>query len=169
MDTRTPLMFRFPGMPKPGVATEAMVEYVDIYPTVVELAGLPPAPDLDGTNFVPVLNDPTRDGRRFVLSQFARPFDPTLPEVMGYSVRTRAHRYTRWVRWPSRDLLAEEFYDYTASRSAVRQDGIFVERENVIHDPAYRELREQLGAMMDQTLEARTNIKELKQQRRESQ
>ena len=163
MDTRTPLMFRYPGMPQPGAATEAMVEYVDIYPTIVELAGLPPAPDLDGTSFVPVLDDPTREGRQFVLSQFARPFDPTLPEVMGYSVRTRDHRYTRWVRWPSRGLLAEEFYDYTSSRSAVRQDGIFVERENVIDEPAYGKLREQLSAMMDQTLATRTNIEELKQ------
>ena len=41
MDTRTPLMFRFPGMPEPGIPTDAMIEYVDIYPTVVELAGLP--------------------------------------------------------------------------------------------------------------------------------
>jgi hypothetical protein len=87
---------------------------------------------------------------------------------MGYSVRTRTHRYTRWVRWPSRDLLAEEFYDYTSSRSAVRQDGIFVERENVIHDPAYGKLREQLSAMMDQTLETRTNIEELKELKRKA-
>ena len=49
MDTKAPLMFRLPGMPKPGVATEAMMEYVDVYPTVVELAGLPLAADLDGT------------------------------------------------------------------------------------------------------------------------
>jgi hypothetical protein len=70
---------------------------------------------------------------------------------------------------PSRDLLAEEFYDYTSRRSAVRQDGIFVERDNVIDDPAYGKLREQLSAMIDQTLEARTNIEELKQQKRESQ
>ena len=68
-------------------------------------------------------------------------FRDTLPEVMGYSARMRNHRYTRWVRWPSRDLFAEEFYDYTPSRSAVRQDGIFVERENVIDDPAYGKLR----------------------------
>ena len=168
MDTRTPLMLRFPGMPQAGVATEALIEYVDLYPTIVELAGLPAAADLDGTSLVPILNDPRREARPFVLSQFARPFDPTPPEVMGYSVRTRAHRYTRWVRWPSRDLLAEEFYDYTASRSAVRQDGIFMERENVILDPAYGKLREQLSAMLDQTLETRTNIEELKQQKRES-
>ena len=107
MDTRTPLMFRFPGIPQPGVATEALVEYVDIYPTVVELAGLPAAPDLDGTSFAPILNDPTLEGRPFVLSQFARPFDPTLPEVMGYSVRTRTHRYTRWVQWLSLIHISE--------------------------------------------------------------
>jgi arylsulfatase A-like enzyme len=156
VDTRTPLMFRFPGMPEPGVLTEALMEYVDIYPTVVELAGLPPAPDLDGQSLVPMLNDPCQEGRPLVLSQFARPFKPSLPEVMGYSVRTQAHRYTRWIRWPSREILAEELYDYTSVRSAVSQDAVAIERENVVGDPAYRELREQLRKMMDQTLQART-------------
>ena len=157
MDTRTPLMFRFPGMPEPGIPADAMIEYVDIYPTVVELAGLPAAPGLDGTSLAPILNDPRHAGRPFVLSQFARPFKPSLPEVMGYSVRTPTHRYTRWVRWPSREILEEELYDYGAAGSAVSQGAFFVERENVSGDPAYRELRGQLSAMMDQTLQARTN------------
>jgi len=164
MDTRTPLMFRFPGMPEPGVATDALIEYVDIYPTIVELAGLPAAPDLDGNSIVPVLNDPAEEARQFVLSQFARPFNPSLPDVMGYSVRTRAHRYTRWVRWPSRETIAQELYDYSSTRSVARQGAILVERANVIDAPAYRQVRERLMAMMDQTLEARTNIEELKRQ-----
>lgn len=164
MDTRTPLMFRFPGMPEPGVATEAMMEYVDIYPTVVELAGLPAAPDLDGTSLVPILKDPRREGRPFVLSQFSRPFKPTIPEVMGYSIRTQTHRYTRWVQWPTRKTLHEELYDYGSGRSAVRQRAFLVERENVSSNPAYQELREQLGAMMDRSLDARTNVEELKRQ-----
>jgi len=158
MDTRTPLMFRFSGMSEPGVATEAMMEYVDIYPTVVELAGLPAAPELDGTSLVPILKDPRREGRTFVLSQFARPFKPSLPEVMGYSVRTPTHRYTRWVRWPSREILQEELYDYGSVRSAVSQGAFLVERENVSGAPAYRQLRGQLSAMMDQALETRTNV-----------
>lgn len=161
-DTRAPLMFRSPGMPEPGVATEAMVEYVDVYPTVVQLAGLPPAPNLDGTSFVPILNDPAREGRPFVLSQFARPFEPSQPEVMGYSVRTQTHRYTRWVRWPSREALVEELYDYGSTRSAIQQGAFLIERENVSSDPGYHELREQLGAMMDRSLDARTNVGELK-------
>ena len=162
MDTRTPLMFRFPGMPKPGVATDAMMEYVDIYPTVVELAGLPPAAGLDGISLVPILKDPQQSGRQFVLSQFSRPFKPSLPEVMGYSIRTQTHRYTRWVRWPTREVLAEELYDYGSTRSAVRQGAFLVERENVAGESAYNELRDQLGAMMDQALRTRTNLEALK-------
>ena len=121
------------------------------------MAGLPAAPDLDGTSLVPILNDPRHDGRPFVLSQFARPFKPSLPEVMGYSVRTPTHRYTRWVEWPSRKMLHEELYDYGSDRSAVQQGAFLVERENVSSDPAYQKLRGQLSTMMDQTLKARTN------------
>jgi len=155
VDTRTPLMLRFPGMPEAGMATEAMVEFVDLFPTIVQLAGLPPAPDLDGQSFVRILNDPRREGRPFVLQQFARPFKPSAPEIMGYSVRTPNHRYTRWVRWPSREVLEEEFYDYSSDRSVARHKAFFIERENVIDDPAYGRLREQLCALMIQTLEAR--------------
>ncbi|QDS98823.1 sulfatase [Adhaeretor mobilis] len=162
MDTRAPLMFRFPGMPEPGVATEAMIEYVDIYPTVVDLAGLPPAPDLDGASLVPILKDPRREGRSFVLSQFARPFKPSLPKVMGYSIRTKAHRYTRWVQWPTRETLQEELYDYDSSRSAVREGAFLIERENVAADPAYRELRERLHTSLDESLRTRTNLEALK-------
>lgn len=161
-DTRVPLMFRVPGMAEPGIATDALIEYVDIYPTVVELAGLAPAPDLDGKSMVSVLNDPRHKGRPFVLSQFARPFKPTSPEVMGYSIRTHVHRYTRWVQWPSRETLHEELYDYGSDRSAVQQGAFLVERENVVSRPEYRELREQLRNMLDRSLEARTNMEELK-------
>jgi iduronate 2-sulfatase len=162
MDTRTPLMFRFPGMPEPGVATEAMMEYVDIYPTVVELAGLPATKGLDGTSLVPVLKNPRQKGRQFVLSQFARPFKPSTPEIMGYSIRTQTHRYTRWVQWPTREMLHEELYDYASSRSAVREGPFLVERENVAADPDYAELRERLRALMDRSLGTRTNLEALK-------
>ena len=165
LDTRAPLMLRYPGMPQAGVSTDALIEYVDIYPTVVELAGLPSASNLDGTSLVPILNAPAREGRPFVLSQFARPFNQSLPEVMGYSVRTRMHRYTRWVRWPSREIIAHELYDYSSTRSVVRQEAILIERKNVFADPAYQHVRERLSAMMDQTLEARTKIEELKRQK----
>jgi len=87
LDTRVPLIMRVPGLTTRGATTEALIEYVDIYPTLAELADLPVPEGLDGTSLVPILQDPRRPGREIVLSQFSRPFKPSIPEVMGYSIR----------------------------------------------------------------------------------
>lgn len=95
---------------------------MDLYPTLAELAGLTPPEDLDGRSFVPVLSDPASPGRDVVLSQFSRPFKPRRPDVMGYSIRTPTHRYTRWVKWPSKTVMTEELYDYTKVQPAEHGD-----------------------------------------------
>jgi len=158
LDTHVPLMIRVPGVTKPGAATDALLEYVDIYPTLVELAGLPAPSGLDGASLVPILHDPQRRGREIALSQFSRPFKPTAPQVMGYSIRTDTHRYTRWVEWPSRKTIVEELYDYTSDNSTVRKGAFLVERENVVQNPAYAEARDRLRTRMDQILSARTAV-----------
>lgn len=53
------MIVRWPGKIKPGVKTDAMVEYVDVTPTFVDLAGGNPIEGLDGLSFVPVLNGQT--------------------------------------------------------------------------------------------------------------
>lgn len=123
LDRRVPLMIRTPGLVQPGVATESLVEYVDLYPTIASLAILSTSKDLDGQSIVPILNDPAARVHESVLSQFSRPFAAGNPEVMGYSIRTDKHRFTRWLDWKSKELKAEELYDYTSSES-VNQDGV---------------------------------------------
>jgi iduronate 2-sulfatase len=54
----SPLIIRTPGQKKPGAAAEAIVETVDIYPTLAALAGLPLSKDLDGRSLVPQLEEP---------------------------------------------------------------------------------------------------------------
>ena len=56
----------------------------------------------------------------------------------------------------------EELDDYGSSRSAVRQGTFLVERENVIGNPAYAKLREQLSVVMDQALRTSTSLQALK-------
>ena len=158
LDTRVPLMIRVPGMTAPGVATEAMIEYVDIYPTLAALAGQTPPDDLDGRSLVPILNDPRTGGRDLVLSQFIRPFRPTTPQVMGYSIRTETYRYTRWVEWPTRKTAAEELYDYSSQASAIREGAFMVEQENVIENPAYAETRNRLRTKLDEVLGVRIKL-----------
>ncbi len=155
LDTHVPLMVRTPGMAKPGVATETLTEYVDIYPTLAELAGLTPPEGLDGRSFSAALRDPNAAGRELVLSQFSRPFKPSAPEIMGYSIRTATQRYTRWVDWLSREVLAEEFYDYGDKAGVATKGGFLVEQRNLIDSASYAEARDRLRSKMDQTLRSR--------------
>jgi iduronate 2-sulfatase len=155
MDAHAPFMMRVPGMAK-GAFTEAIMEYVDVYPTLAELAGLTPPADLDGRSLVPILKDPQSPGRDFALSQFNRPWSPTGFDCMGYSIRTDTQRYTRWVDWPSRKTVAEELYDYSSPASAIQEGALLIEQENVAANPEYAERLDVLRAKMDDVLRTRT-------------
>ncbi|MBM4089536.1 MAG: sulfatase [Planctomycetes bacterium] len=155
LDTRVPLLVRTPNMAQPGVPTEALVEAVDIYPTLAALAGLTPPAGLDGVNFAPVLEDPAARTRDCALSQFSRPWRRKGQDVMGYSIRTPTHRYTRWVRWPSRKTTAEELYDYTLPGSALCGGSLLVARQNVLDQPTHAGIRDQLRTKMDDVLRTR--------------
>jgi arylsulfatase A-like enzyme len=65
--TRAPLIVSTPTMKAAGRKTKALVEFVGIYPSLVELCGLPPATDADeweGSSFKPLLDDPQRTWKK---------------------------------------------------------------------------------------------------------
>jgi hypothetical protein len=105
-----------------------------------------------------MLEDPNAPGRSGVLSQFARPFSPDQPQVMGYSLRTATHRYTRWVAWPSRELLAEELYEYSSGPSARTFGPFLIEEKNMVSEDNLSDTRKQLSRQLDQMLEQRTHF-----------
>jgi iduronate 2-sulfatase len=55
---QSPLMIRSPGLTAPGQISSAIVETVDLFPTLVDLCGLPPPSNLDGRSLRRQLNDP---------------------------------------------------------------------------------------------------------------
>lgn len=106
IDTRVPLIVRAPGMRSRGVRTDALVETVDIYPTLVDLAGLGSPPYLQGTSLAPLLEDPNRAWKTAAFSEYSR--GPTL----GRSIRTDCYRYVEWQRVEDGEVLARELYDH---------------------------------------------------------
>ena len=158
-DTRVPLLIRTPGLKAPGAAASGLVELVDVFPTLAELASFPPPQGLDGRSLVPMLADPQSPGREAVLSQFARPFSANTPEFMGYSLRTATHRYTRWITWPVRQLVAEELYDYTTGPSTRHEGAFWIEEENIAAHPAQSDTRQTLSQKLDQMLSERITAK----------
>jgi iduronate 2-sulfatase len=160
-DTRVPLIIRTPSIKQPGANTTSMVELVDLYPTLTSFAGLDPMSGLDGRSLQPILDDPSAIGRNEVLSQFARPFSRNTPEYMGYSLRTATHRYTRWISWADRKMVAEELYDYGNSNCASSDNAYLIEQKNIADQPEQKAQLEQLSGRLEEMLKQR--VRSMKQ------
>jgi iduronate 2-sulfatase len=117
LDARVPLLIATPGMKTAGKATPALVELLDLFPTLTALCALKTPEGLEGTSLVPILADPTRTVKAGAFTQHPRPQYSNRKSygdraAMGYSVRTASSRYTEWRDWTSGKLLGAEFYDH---------------------------------------------------------
>lgn len=104
--TLSPLILSVPGTSK-GLRLSQLVEYVDIYPTLVELAGFVPANYLEGNSFVPLLNNPQREWKTAAFSQY-----PRGRIFEGYTLRTENFRYVEWRMNKNDSLMSVELYDH---------------------------------------------------------
>ena len=88
---KVPFIVRAPGLSKSGTTSEAMVELIDVYPTLANLAGLKTPDHLQGTSLRPLLGHPERLGqRKYAYSVVTR--GPKL----GYALRNQNWRYGKW-------------------------------------------------------------------------
>lgn len=127
IDTRVPLIISAPHLPT-GEKSMALVELVDLHPTLSELAGLPIQPGAEGESFYTNLTNPEAEGQDAAFSQFPK------GNYMGYSIRTATHRYTEW-RDESGEAPFSELYEYGESG---------IEEINLAEDPAYENTLEDL-------------------------
>ncbi len=139
LDARVPLMIATPDR-LTSRSTSALVELLDLFPTLVELCGLPKPRGLDGISLVPVLDESSDHIRPAALTQHPRPaYYQGAPEAMGYSVRTPIIRYAEWRDWESGSAVARELYDHRIDPQETR---------NVVDDPEYAdELQSGIAAL----------------------
>ena len=136
-DTNAPLLVSVPGMKHVGSTCDGLVEFVDIYPTLADLAGLPRPGHLEGTSFRPLLENPLRAGKSAAFSQYPRSLGDGR-QLMGYSMRTARHRFTAWVpRAEPHAIEAVELYDHAVDPQ---------ENVNIAARPENAALVEQLTA-----------------------
>jgi iduronate 2-sulfatase len=88
---KVPFIVRAPGLSKAGATSEAMVELIDVYPTLADLAGLKAPGHLQGMSLRPLLGHPDRLGeRKYAYSVVTR--GPKL----GFALRNQNWRYGKW-------------------------------------------------------------------------
>ena len=123
---RTPLIIRAPDRASSRVS--AVVSLLDLFPTLMDLTGLPSPGGLDGVSLAPVLDDPHAMVRTAAISRW---YD-------GASVRTSRFRYTDW-RDESGTVKARMLFDLDVDRDETR---------NVSEESGYQDVVAELGALI---------------------
>jgi len=120
---QVPLIIVAPGVTSPGSRSDVPVSSMDLYPTLVDLAGLEAPNHLEGgDSLMPLLENPDMEWDRAVLSTWGQ---------NNHSVRGPRYRYTRYADG------AEELYDHENDTN---------EWTNLADDPALEAVKQRLSA-----------------------
>jgi arylsulfatase A-like enzyme len=129
---RVPLILSTPGMQTRGQRTDSIIEMIDFYRTLSDLAGLPEPPDyVQGVSMAPVIHNPDVSLRESALMYYWN----------GYTLRTSRYRYTYW---PKADGLKAELYDRLNDPA---------EMVNLAGDPNYADIEQLLHARWEERVE----------------
>ena len=120
---RSPLIVSIPDHGH-DTKTDAIVELVDIFPTLCDACELPSRPELEGISMMPVIEKPTRPWKTAAFSQYGK---------HRFSIRTEHYRYTEWG-----DGRAE-LYNYETDSDRT---------DNLVHLPENAALVADLGARL---------------------
>jgi iduronate 2-sulfatase len=136
LSTRVPLIVSVPGQVNPGTKSDALVELVDVYPTLADVCGLKIPTGVEGISLKPLLAEPQRAWKRAVFSQYPRAFEGHRHrghgDIMGYAVRTDDYRYVEWREWKSQDVVAVELYDHQHDADEMRNVASQAEHQQTV-------------------------------------
>ena len=151
--THAPMMVHIPGMTDAGIATEELAEFVDLFPTLAEAAGLPELPLCpedssqinvcrEGVSLIPLIKNSSVMWKNASFSQFPRYIAGN--SLMGYTIRTDKFRYTEWAAFQHAPiykpvwtkLRGVELYDHEKDPE---------ENHNVFNSPTYAHIRKALS------------------------
>lgn len=144
LDARTPMLIAAPRVAAAGRKTKSPAELLDMFPTLVDLCGLPTPKGLEGLSLVPVLRDPSKSVQPAAFTQHPRPayYDRTpsaRPTAMGVSIRTPQVRYTEWRDWTTGKTIAKELYADADEPAETR---------NQVDDPAFAAARREAEGLL---------------------
>lgn len=123
---RAPLIVKAPGI-KPA-RTDGLIEFIDIYPTLCELAGFTPPEHCAGESFVPLMKNPDQEWNDPL---YCRWYD-------GKSIRTDRYLYTEWKN-DKGETYARMLYDHWTDPQ---------ENVNIAERPENKKLVEKLSSML---------------------
>lgn len=128
---KVPLIVSAPGLEN-NTKVRSLVEFVDIYPSLCELAGLEKPSHLQGDSFVPLMKGETTETKDAVYARW----------IKGESVKTEQYLYTEWFDNDG-NVFARMLYDHEKDPK---------ETVNVAELPEYDEVVNELSAKINENM-----------------
>ncbi|MEM6365699.1 MAG: sulfatase [Planctomycetota bacterium] len=110
IDTCTPLIISAPNSNANGNSCDSLVELIDIYPTLCDLAEISIPDSVEGVTIKALLDDASANVKDASFSQFRRRQNGR--EYVGYAMRTERYRYVEWRDRTLATRMARELYDH---------------------------------------------------------
>jgi iduronate 2-sulfatase len=132
-----PMMVWVPGAKGMGKPTKALIEFVDLYPTLIDYAGLKAPHPLSGESLRAVMDNPELPGKKAAYTQVNH------GKTVGRSVRTARWRYTEWGK-DGKDGV--ELYDHSKDSG---------EYHNLSGNPEHANIVKDLTKLLDQGFSSR--------------
>lgn len=132
--SKVPLIIRYPKLIKKGIKTSAIVELIDLFPTLIDLASLPAKNNIDGKSLIRVLKNPNLEHKEAAFTLSSKPNF----SYQGIAVRTNRFRYIEWIHRRNKTVI-KELYDYTSEPD---------ESINLANDPKYKKEITELSAIL---------------------
>jgi N-acetylglucosamine-6-sulfatase len=127
---RNPLLLRYPPLVPAGARPTGLTTTVDLAPTILELAGAPVGPHIQGRSLLPLLAGRATGWRESLLVEFytyENPF-PHLVDMDYRAVRTERYKYVHWMQHPAWDELYDLTADSFETRNLARAPELAAER-----------------------------------------
>lgn len=140
-DTRIPLIAYAPSIKNKGLKTDELVEAIDMYPTLCDLAGIEIPDYLHGTSFKKLMNEKGIEWKNAVFNQFLRmpgqSVDSDKNHYIGYSMIVKDYHYVEWYYydWQKKllgDLLATELYNLKKDPAENHNIAIYPQNRDLI-------------------------------------
>lgn len=106
---RVPLIISIPGQPNKGSRCNGLVEFVDIFPTLADVCGLPAPTGLEGVSFGPLVKNPERSWKKAAFHVYPRSIRGR-GQAIGRAIRTDRYRLVEWTVAKT-DFCEYELYD----------------------------------------------------------
>lgn len=122
--TRAPLLWVVPGMTKPGSVCDRTVDFMTIFPTLMDLCGIPTPAHCEGQSIKPLLQDPAAPWEHHAMTTYL---------FNNHAVRNEGWRYIRYANGD------EELYNEALDPE---------EWKNLATDPQYAGTKSELAKTM---------------------